>query len=99
MKFVIVLLSFFIVPGFMAQELPEVSIAGVGIYPSPFNEDIFVKNENQIEKIEIYNERYHKVLSVTKSNVTDANRLKKGTYFLKMYYKDQVIIRKVVKKG
>lgn len=86
-----------------AQELPEVAISGIGIYPNPFNEQIFVQNEKQsdtdkIDKIEIYTERYQKVLSVTRSNVIDANHLKKGTYFLKIYYPDQVIIRKVVKK-
>ncbi|MGV3632412.1 MAG: T9SS type A sorting domain-containing protein [Bacteroidota bacterium] len=86
-----------------AQELPEVSISGVGIYPNPFNEQIFVQNEKQadtdkIDKIEIYTEQYHKLLSVTRSNVIDANHLQKGTYFLKIYYPDQVIIRKVVKK-
>ena len=86
-----------------AQDLPEVSISGVGIYPNPFNEQIFVKNEKdadteKIDKIEIYTEQYQKVLSVNRSNVIDANQLKRGTYFLKIYYPDQVIIRKVVKK-
>ncbi|MCE3296147.1 MAG: family serine peptidase [Crocinitomicaceae bacterium] len=86
-----------------AQDLPEVAISGVGIYPNPFNEQIFVQNKNQsdtdkIDKIEIYTEQYQKLLSVTRTNVIDANQLQKGTYFLKIYYPDQVIIRKVVKK-
>ncbi len=103
MKAVFFILSFFLVSVSFGQDLPEVSISGVGVYPNPFNEQIFItgKNESETEtisKIEIYTEQYQKVLSVNRTNVIDANHLKRGTYFLKIYYPDQVIIRKVVKK-
>jgi hypothetical protein len=98
MKFFILFISLFIVSSLLAQKLPEIEIGGVGVYPNPFNDELFIKSENQVDKIEIFNEQGLKVLSVNQNNVIDANRLMKGNYVLKLYFKDQIIVRKVVKK-
>lgn len=81
-----------------AQQKPEIKIPDVGIYPNPFNEQIFVKSENKVEKIEIYNTSGQLVLSINQTNIVDATELRNGTYVLKAYYEDQIIVTKVLKK-
>lgn len=85
------------------QKLPEVAISGVGAYPNPFNEQLFVQHTNiedddKIQKMEIYSESGNLVLSVNRSNVVETSRIPNGMYLLKIYYSDQVIVRKVLKK-
>ena len=80
-----------------AQKTPEVKISGIGVYPNPFNEKIFIESDNKLEKIEIYSENGLKILSVNQTNIVDANEIQKGKYILKLFFKDQIIIRKVYK--
>lgn len=97
MKTVVLLFLLFISLGAFSQTTPEVNISGIGIYPNPFNEKIFVQSENQLKKIEIYAENGQKVISVNQNNIVDASELKSGTYILKLHFEDQVIVRKVLK--
>jgi len=97
MKFLLLILGLMLTTSLYGQSLPEVSIGGVGIYPNPFNEQIFVRSENQVTKVEIYTEAGNKIVSVNASNVVEANRLQKGVYIIKLYFEDQVIVMKALK--
>jgi hypothetical protein len=102
MKFTV--FSFFLILSLssFAQKMPEVEISGVGTYPNPFNQELFVQHEKEedndkIQKMEIYTESGNLVLSVNHSNVVETSRISSGKYILRIYYKDQIIVRKVVK--
>jgi hypothetical protein len=102
MKFFI--LSFFLTLSLssFAQNTKEVALSGVGSFPNPFNEKLFVQHEKEednekILKMEIFTESGNLVLSVNHSNVVETSRLSNGMYVLKIHYKTQTIVRKVVK--
>lgn len=84
---------------FSQTTTPQVEIGGVGIFPNPFNEKLFIQAENHLNKVEIYDENYKKVLTVNQLNIIEASELKNGKYILKLYFEDQVIIRRVVKNS
>lgn len=83
---------------FSQTTTPQVEIGGVGIFPNPFNEKLFIQAENHLNKVEIYDESYKKVLTVDQSNIIEASELQNGVYILKLYFIDQIVIRKVIKK-
>jgi hypothetical protein len=102
MKSIFIFFIFFSSLSF-GQQLPEVEISGVGIYPNPFNEELFVQHvkeedNEKIQKIEIYTQSGNHVLTVNHSNVVETSRIQNGIYILKIYYSNQIIVRKVVKK-
>jgi hypothetical protein len=99
MKTVVLLFMFFIsLSAFSQTTTPQVEIGGVGIFPNPFNEKLFIQAENHLNKVEIYDERYKKVLTVDQSNIIEASELQNGVYILKLYFTDQIVVRKVIKK-
>lgn len=86
-----------------SQNIQEVKLSGMGAYPNPFNEQLFIQHEDEkdnakIEKIEIFSETGNLVLSVNRNNVVETSRINNGIYILKIHYKEQIIVRKVVKK-
>jgi hypothetical protein len=48
--------------------------------------------------MEIFTESGNLVLAVNHSNLVETSRISNGTYILKIHYKTQTIVRRVVKK-
>jgi carbohydrate-selective porin OprB len=99
MKTVVLFFMFFVSLSVFSQSTtPQVEIGGVGIFPNPFNEKLFIQAENHLNKVEIYDEQFKKVLTVNQSNIIEASELQNGVYILKLYFVDQIVVRKVIKK-
>jgi hypothetical protein len=103
MKALFFFLFVFASTSLFSQNVQEINLSGVGTYPNPFNEQLFVQHKNaqdddKIQKIEIFSETGNLVLSVNRSNIVETSRINNGVYILKIHYKEQIIVRKVVKK-
>lgn len=94
-------------PGFCVNEFltnsGEISFSGINIYPVPATGELFIekKNEQPINKLEIYNMLAERIYSVTDLNqqekfVIDISGFIKGIYFVKIYEAERVATVKIV---
>jgi len=77
----------------------NVSDIQLSIYPNPTKDDLFIKSELPINKVEIYSMAGS--LMMTENNITEKislSALLKGIYVIKVYTDKGVIIRKIVKE-
>lgn len=70
----------------------------VTIYPNPFVEEIYIKTDSPLIKVEIYNYLGEKVKVVQKSNPLKLNELSSGLYIVKIYTNTSISYKKVTKR-
>lgn len=63
------------------------------LFPSPVNNELYVKSENSIHKVEIYNLLGQKVMT-DNSNKIDVRDLSKGIYVSKVYFENENVSSK-----
>ena len=71
----------------------------ISVYPNPVKDEIFIKSDLQIEKVEVYS--LTGLLLIQKNNVNDkisVSSLSKGVYILRVYTEKEVIVRKIIKE-
>ena len=69
------------------------------IYPNPTNDEIFIKSELQIKKVEIYSITGALLLSESNFNEKiSLSALAKGVYMVKIYTDNGAVVQKVVKE-
>jgi hypothetical protein len=71
----------------------------INIYPNPTNDDIFIKSEFQITKVEIYS--LLGALTLLENNFNEkisVSALSKGIYMLKIYTDNDIFIQKIIKE-
>ena len=80
------------------EELPITNYE-LQIYPNPTTNDLFIKTDLQIEKVELYSTLGSLLISENnfKEKISIA-ALPKGVYFLKVHTDKGVVVRKVVKE-
>jgi hypothetical protein len=69
------------------------------IFPNPVSNDLFIKSESPIEKVEIYSAMGN--LMIAQSSFTEKiemQTLLSGVYFVKIHTGNKIITRKIVKK-
>jgi photosystem II stability/assembly factor-like uncharacterized protein len=70
---------------------------GVLMYPNPALKIIYLKSDNEIVKLEIL-DSFGKILSTTNNvNKIDISQLQKGIYFFRIYLRDNVVTKKMLK--
>ena len=68
------------------------------IYPNPVQRDLFIQSNHSIQKVEVYTGTGKLIITKPASTKKiDMIALPTGVYFVKIYTKDKVIIRKVFK--
>jgi len=79
------------------DEIPNIGNQ-ITVFPNPAKDDIFIKSELQIEKVEIYS--LTGALKILENNFNESvsvSELSKGVYLLKVYTDKGVAISKVIK--
>ncbi|OQY00060.1 MAG: hypothetical protein B6I24_00650 [Bacteroidetes bacterium 4572_128] len=70
----------------------------VEIYPNPVKDNLSIKNAEN-SKIKIYNvlgEEILEIKSASDNETINLEKYKKGTYFVKIFNKKEVIVKKIV---
>jgi uncharacterized protein YjdB len=82
-----------------ATGIAEVSAVQLSVYPNPVREELFIKSETPIKKVEIYTLSGVYLLSENNFNEKlSVSALPKGVYLLKVYTDKGVAIQKIVKE-
>ncbi len=88
-------------PDFTSAVADEVkSSDDIRIYPNPVQNQLFVESEPQAERIEVYDAHGQLLISLESPKTTtaiDVSALPKGSYFLKLHFKDSVQSRVFVR--
>jgi hypothetical protein len=82
-----------------ATDIAEVSAVQLSVYPNPVREELFIKSEMPIKKVEIYT--LAGVLLLSENNFNEkifVSDLPKGVYLLKVYSGSRIAVSKIVKK-
>ncbi|GHT53622.1 hypothetical protein AGMMS49982_17020 [Bacteroidia bacterium] len=87
--------------GSTVTEIPQTtvaqSIASLQIYPNPAKEEINIRTEQPIEKVEIVDIAGRIVLS-TNTNIVNVSRLPKGVYLVRVAIEGQSITKRIIKE-
>jgi hypothetical protein len=70
----------------------------LSVYPNPVRQDLFIKSDCLIEKVEVYSTMGH--LAIAKSDFTgkiEMQTLPESVYFVKIYIENKIITHKIVK--
>ena len=79
--------------------LPEINSIKISIYPNPAKDEIFIKSELQIKKIEIYSATGALLLSDNNFNGRmSISSLLKGIYLVKVYTDNGITVSKIMKE-
>jgi len=71
----------------------------IQIYPNPTNDEIFIKSELQIKKVEVYSMTGALLLSENNFNEKiSLSALAKGVYMVKIFTNNDIVIQKIVKE-
>ena len=80
-------------------EIEHVESSNVAVFPNPAKEEIFIKSESQIMKVEIYSLAGSLMLSETNFNgKISVSALPKGIYMIRVYADNGLEIGKIVKE-
>lgn len=79
------------------NQTAEINTNEISIFPNPFDEKLYIKNLDQVDKIELFNVDGQQQSFIYENNCIQTMNLEHGTYILKLYYKDEVLVRKLVK--
>jgi len=79
--------------------IEDVSANQLSIYPNPVKDEIFIKSDLQIAKVEIYSSTGALLLSDNNFNEKiSVSKLLKGVYLIKVYTSNGIIVSKIVKE-
>lgn len=69
-------------------------------YPNPVNNVLSIPQSNKVSKIEIYNSIGQNVICFHNmcSGIFDISELPKGIYFIKVFFFEEVVIKKIIKQ-
>lgn len=72
----------------------------IKIHPNPIKDDLFIKSDKEIQKIEIYNLLGKLVIKKEKEkfNQLNLNQLQTGVYLIRFYSGDNIISKKIIKR-
>ena len=81
------------------KEIPDFSL-DIKIYPTLFDKEINISSDKYPINLSVIDLFGREVLrkEINNNKAIDLNFLKKGTYILKLQYKDAIINRKIIKK-
>ncbi|GHT01699.1 hypothetical protein AGMMS49525_03180 [Bacteroidia bacterium] len=83
----------------VVTEIKNVTAEQLQIYPNPVREELFIKSETPIQKVEIYTLSGTLLLSENNFNgKISVSALPKGVYLLKVYSGSDVAVSKIVKE-
>ena len=72
--------------------------ASVSIYPNPALNYVFIKSLKPVEKVEIYDSFGKLLLMSENNNKISISQWQNGIYFVRIYFDNQVVTRKLIKK-
>lgn len=82
-----------------STDIEDITVQKVQIYPNPAKDEIFIKSDLQIKKVEIYSLTGGLLLSDNNFNgKISVSALSEGIYLLKMYTDKGVAVSKIVKE-
>ena len=69
----------------------------IGVYPNPFSSQLNLKAEEPIEKIDVFSYDGRKVQFTYENNMISLINASKGTYFLRVHFKNSIQTKKIIK--
>jgi hypothetical protein len=75
----------------------EISMQDISVYPNPVRNELFIKSEKLIDKVEIL-DIAGRIMVATKSTTVNIAHLPKGVYFAKIFISNQNITKKIIKE-
>ena len=71
----------------------------ISIYPNPIKDDLFIKSDKEIQKVEIYNLLGKLVIKKEKERFNQINlsQLQTGVYLIRFYSEGNIISKKIIK--
>jgi hypothetical protein len=75
----------------------EIAAQDISIYPNPVSNELFIKSEKLIDKVEIL-DIAGRIVVATKSTTVNIAHLPKGIYFAKIFVGNQSITKKIIKE-
>jgi hypothetical protein len=75
----------------------EILAHDISVYPNPARNELFIKSEKLIDKVEIL-DISGRIVVATKATTVNIAHLPKGVYFAKIFVGNQIITKKIIKE-
>jgi len=72
-------------------------LSEISMYPNPVTNNLFIKSNEEIKKIEIYNLLGQKIIEKENSNAINLSNLKPNMYLVRIYSKTNSISKRIIK--
>ncbi|MCS3531424.1 T9SS type A sorting domain-containing protein [Chryseobacterium sp. JUb7] len=70
----------------------------IGIYPNPTSDQVNIKTNQKVEAVELYSIAGNLITKEKDTRTVNLKHLPNGLYLLKVYLKNQVVVKKIIKK-
>jgi hypothetical protein len=80
-------------------KIEKISVSDIKLYPNPAKNDLFIKSDFPVERVEIYNPSGLRVLAeVNFAEKIDVSHLANGIYFVRIYGESTIVTQKIIVK-